>query len=168
MALPDLASMKGRNTMTPKQTEIVRTSFASLAPLAVATGATFYDRLFKLDPTLGPLFRQNLAEQSKKLMQMVGLAVSLLDRPDVLVPSIEAMGRRHAIHGVNPHHYTTVGEALIWTLEQGLGEHFTPEVKEAWIAVYELISSTMQRSADALGRDWPFIVIEGEDKRTLA
>jgi hemoglobin-like flavoprotein len=160
--------MKGGITMTPKQTEIVRISFERLAPLAAATGATFYDRLFKLDPTLRALFKQNLAEQSKKLMQMVGVAVALLDRPDALVPSLEALGRRHAIYGVTPHHYRTVGEALIWTLEQGLGEHFTPEVREAWIAVYELISSAMQRSADALGRTWPFLVIESEDLRTIA
>jgi hemoglobin-like flavoprotein len=138
--------------MTPKQTEIIRTSFARLSPKAAAVGAIFYDRLFMLDPELRPLFKHDLAEQSQKLMQTLGLAVALLDRPDLLIHTTEALGRRHTRYGVTPRHYNTVGEALIWTLDQGLGEHFTPEVKQAWVAVYELISSTMQRSADTEDR----------------
>src|SRR5262245_49253254 len=135
--------------MTSRQTELVRASFARLAPMAAAAGALFYRRLFELDPALKTLFKHDLEEQGHKLMQMIGLAVALLDRPDMLVHAIDALGRRHSVYGVKPQHYKTVGEALILTLGEGLGEEFTPEVSDAWVAVYELISSTMQESAAA-------------------
>jgi len=105
--------------------------------------------LFELDPELKALFKHNLQEQSHKLMQMIGLAVALLDRPDMLVHAVDALGRRHSVYGVKARDYSTVGEALILTLDEGLGEAFTPEVKDAWVAVYELISSTMQQTAAA-------------------
>ena len=105
----------------------------------------FYRRLFELDPSLRSLFRSDLQEQGRKLIQMLGLAVAWLDRPDMLLPTIEALGRRLELYGVKTRDYQTVGEALLWTLDNGLGEAFTPEVRGAWIAVLELISSVMQR-----------------------
>jgi len=117
--------------------------------MAAAAGALFYSRLFELDPALKALFKHDLQEQSHKLMQMIGLAVALLDRPDMLVHALDALGRRHSVYGVKPQDYKTVGDALILTLGEGLGEAFTPELNDAWVAVYELISSTMQRSAAA-------------------
>jgi len=101
--------------------------------------------LFELDPSLRSLFRSDLQEQGRKLIQTLGLAVAWLDRPDMLLPTIEALGRRHELYGVKSRDYQTVGEALLWTLAKGLGEAFTPEVRGAWIAVLELISSVMQR-----------------------
>lgn len=133
--------------MTPRQIELVRISFARLAPMAAAAGTLFYRRLFELNPALEALFKHDVQEQSHTLMQMIGLAVALLDRPAMLVHAIDALGRRHAVYGVKPHDYETGGDALIWALNEGLGEAFTPEVKDAWVAVYELISSTMQRAA---------------------
>ena len=133
--------------MTQIQTELVRSSFAQVAQIADAAGALFYRRLFELDPSLRPLFRGDLHEQGRKLIQMLGMAVAWLDRPDMLLPTIEALGRRHDVYGVKPRDYQTVGEALLWTLAEGLGEAFTPEVRDAWIAVFELISSAMKRQS---------------------
>ena len=80
-------------------------------------------------------------------MNVVGMAVNGLDRPDELIPVVRNLGRRHVIYGVTPEHYSSVGSALIWTLEQGLGTDFTPEIKEAWTTVYRLLADTMKDGA---------------------
>lgn len=141
--------VKKENEITQIKTELVRSSFAQIAQMADLAGGLFYRRLFELDPALRPLFRGDLREQGRKLIQMLGTAVAWLDRPDVLIPTIEALGRRHAIYGVKPRDYHTVGKALLLTLAEGLGEAFTPEVRVAWTAVFELISSAMQGQSAA-------------------
>jgi hemoglobin-like flavoprotein len=80
---------------------------------------------------------------------MLTLAVKGLDRPEALLPALAALGRRHAGYGVNKHDYETVGEALLWTLEQGLGPSFTPDIREAWAALYRLVADTMCEAAGA-------------------
>jgi nitric oxide dioxygenase len=77
--------------------------------------------------------------------------VNGLSRPEQILPAVEELGRRHADYGVRTEHYATVGAALLWTLQAGLGEHFTPEVREAWASAYLLLSSTMQRAAAEAG-----------------
>ena len=133
--------------LTLAQKTLVQDSFATIAPIADDAAALFYRRLFELDPSLERLFRGNMAEQRKKLMQMLSAAVKGLDRLDQLVPVVEDLGRRHAQYGVADAHYDTVGAALLWTLEKGLGAAFTPEVKEAWATVYGLLASTMKEAA---------------------
>jgi hemoglobin-like flavoprotein len=133
--------------MNAQQKYLVQSSFEMVAPIADTAAALFYGRLFELDPSLRPMFTADLKEQGKKLMNMLTLAVRGLDKLEQLVP---ALGRRHAGYGVTPEHYNTVGTALIWTLEKGLGEAFTPEVKEAWIAVYTLLAQTMQAASAEL------------------
>jgi len=131
------------------QKELVQTSFAQVRRIADVAAALFYRRLFELDPTLRSLFKGDLKEQGRKLMDMLTLAVKGLDRPEALLPALAALGRRHAGYGVNEHDYETVGEALIWTLEQGLGPNFTPDVREAWEAVYRLVAGAMREAAVA-------------------
>lgn len=129
--------------MNSNQKALVQESFAQVRPMAEAAAALFYGRLFELDPTLRPLFKGDLKEQGRKLMDMLGLAVKGLDRPEALIPALETMGQRHAGYGVKDRDYETVGEALLWTLEQGLGPNFTPEVKEAWTVLYRLVAEIM-------------------------
>ena len=131
------------------QKALVQTSFAQVRPIADAAAALFYRRLFELDPTLRPLFKGDMEEQGRKLMEMIGLAVKGLDRPEALLPALAALGRRHAGYGVNVCDYETVGEALIWTLEQGLGPSFTPDIREAWSALYRFVADTMREGAVA-------------------
>ena len=88
-----------------------------------------------------------MKEQGRKLMTMIRVAVANLDRLDEIVPAVEALGERHARYGVENSHYETVGTALIWTLEQGLGEDFTPETRQAWVEVYGVLTSVMQNAA---------------------
>ena len=130
--------------VTQTQKALVRQSFAAIAPIADDAAALFYRRLFELDPSLQAMFRGDMVEQRRKLMQMLSAAVKGLDRLDQLVPVVQDLGRRHAGYGVEDRHYETVGAALIWTLEKGLGEAFTPETREAWVTVYTLLATTMK------------------------
>jgi hemoglobin-like flavoprotein len=133
--------------LTPHQKTLVQASFATIAPIADDAAALFYRRLFELDPSLERMFRGDMAEQRRKLMQMLTAAVKGLDRIDQLVPVVQSLGRRHATYGVEDRHYDTVGAALFWTLEKGLGDAFTPETKEAWATVYGILATTMQNAA---------------------
>jgi hemoglobin-like flavoprotein len=133
---------------TDAQIALVQSSFAVIAPIADDAASLFYQRLFEIDPSLRRMFKADMAEQRRKLMQMLTAAVKGLQRLDQLVPVVEDLGRRHAGYGVADAHYGTVGEALLWTLEKGLGPRiFTPEVKEAWAVVYGLLASTMRNAA---------------------
>lgn len=133
--------------MTPEQKVLVQQSFTKVVPIADQAAALFYQRLFSLDPALQPLFRGSMEEQGRKLMKMIGTAVNGLDDLDALVPAVQDLGRRHVGYGVEDSHYDTVGAALIWTLEQGLGDAFTNPVRDAWITVYGILASTMKDAA---------------------
>ena len=133
--------------MTDQQKLLVQNTFEKVRPIAVQAADLFYNRLFTLDPSLRALFRGDMKEQGMKLMHMIGFAVKGLDRLDQLVPAVEDLGRRHSGYGVRSEHYDTVGSALLWTLEQGLGEDFTDDVKDAWATVYSVLSGVMQSAS---------------------
>ena len=135
--------------MTSAEKLLVQTTFAKVAPIADTAALLFYGRLFEIDPTLRSLFKGDMVEQGRKLMQMIGVAVNGLDRLDQLVPAVQQLGVRHATYGVKDEHYATVATALLWTLEQGLGADFTPEAKDAWTAAYTVLAGTMREAAAA-------------------
>lgn len=135
--------------MTPEQIALVRSSFTKVVPIKETAADLFYTRLFELDPSLRPLFKGDMKEQGLKLMTMIGTAVGGLDRLDSIVPAVQALGRRHAGYGVQDKHYDTVASALLWTLEQGLGAAFTPDVKSAWTSAYGVLAGTMKEAAAA-------------------
>ena len=132
--------------MTPNQIAAVQNSFARVVPIAHQAGMMFYERLFAIDPKLRTLFSGDIADQSEKLIQMIGTAVHSLYLPETIIPTFRSLGIRHARYGVSDADYDTVGAALLWTLEQGLGPNFTPEVAEAWTAAYQLLADTMKRA----------------------
>src|SRR5918911_3774759 len=136
--------------MTPQQTSLVQQSFALVVPIAEPAAELFYGRLFELDPSLRLLFRGDMREQGRKLMQMLTVAVRGLDRLETIVPAVQALGRRHVAYGVTEAHFATVGAALLWTLEQGLGSAFTPEVADAWASVYGVLATTMKDAMAAV------------------
>lgn len=129
--------------MSPAEVTLVKDSFRKIVPIADQAAALFYARLFELDPSLRHLFRGNMIEQGRKLMTMIAASVGALERLDTIVPHIRALGARHAGYGVTEDHYATVGAALLWTLEKGLGADFTPAVREAWTSTYSLLANTM-------------------------
>ena len=128
-------------------TPLVQTSWQQVLPIREVAAELFYAKLFELDPSLRTLFRGDMKEQGRKLMSMNGVAVMHLDRPEALVPTLKALGARHSGYGVKNHHYDTVAAALIDTLQRGLGEAFTPEVKAAWVDVYGVLAGTMKAAA---------------------
>ena len=130
--------------LTANDIALVRASFAQVVPIQDTAADLFYDRLFAIAPKLRELFPTDLREQKRKLMQTIATAVGGLNNLDKLVPAVKALGARHSGYGVTAAHYRIVGEALLWTLERGLGEECTPEVRSAWVKVYGIVSATMQ------------------------
>lgn len=129
--------------MTPRQITLVQATFADVKPIATTAAELFYNRLFTLDPKLRPLFKGDMGQQGQMLMSMIGAAVSGLKDLERLAPVVRQLGARHVRYGVQAQHYATVGSALLWTLGQGLGDKFTPEVREAWTQAYTLLSDVM-------------------------
>jgi len=133
--------------MDSQQIQLVQDTFALVRPAARDAARLFYARLFELDPSLKSMFKGDMASQGQMLMAMIGSAVAGLRDLPALVPTLHSLGARHVRYGVETHHYDTVGEALLWTLEQGLGPTFTPSVRDAWAAAYGLLAGTMQAGA---------------------
>jgi hemoglobin-like flavoprotein len=133
--------------LTANDIALVRATFAQVVPIQEAAADLFYDRLFAVSPKLRELFPADLRGQKQKLMQMISTAVDGLSNLNQLVPAVKALGVRHSGYGVTTEHYLLVGEALLWTLERGLGRHFTPEVRSAWAKVYHVLAATMQAGA---------------------
>jgi hemoglobin-like flavoprotein len=129
--------------VTPRQIDLVQSSFARVAPIAETAASLFYGRLFEIAPEVKPFFRGDMKEQGRKLMTTLGVVVNNLKNADVVVPAAKALAVNHVGYGVTALHYAPVGAALVWTLEQGLGDDFTPETRDAWIAPYTLLSGIM-------------------------
>lgn len=130
--------------MNQQQIDLVQQTFALAAPNAALIAERFYEQLFILDPTLRALFPEDMSEQGGKLMTMLAFVVHGLNQPEQLLEPVRRLGERHTHYGVQPHHYATVGEALLKTLAQHFGPAFTAEVEDAWSAAYGLLADTMQ------------------------
>lgn len=136
--------------MTPDQVKLVQQSFAKVAPISEQAAAIFYDRLFDVAPGVRAMFPADMTEQRRKLMATLAAVVSGLSNLESILPAASALAVRHVSYGAKPEHYPVVGGALLWTLEKGLGEAWTPEVAAAWNAAYDTLSGYM--IAEAYGR----------------
>ncbi|MBS0539663.1 MAG: hemin receptor [Proteobacteria bacterium] len=130
--------------MTPQQIELVQTSFKKVVPIAGTAAGLFYDRLFEIAPEVRPMFPADLSQQKAKLMSMLGTAVTNLHKLETILPAVQELGKRHKGYGVSDAHYAPVGDALLWTLERGLGTDFTPDTKAAWTEAYAALSKVMK------------------------
>lgn len=135
--------------MTPHQIHLVQSTWQQVQPAAGPVATLFYRRLFDLDPALKPLFRGDMASQGAKLMAALDFVVQGLTELPQRLPVVQALARRHTGYGVQPRHYDTVGEALLWTLGQGLGNAATEEVLAAWALAYRTVATAMKEAA------WP-------------
>ena len=136
--------------MSPEQKNLVKTTWAMVVPIADTAAGLFYDRLFAIDISTRSMFTAtNMAEQRKKLMQALSFVIGGLDKTEQLLPTIQSLGRNHVRYGVTEQHYDSVGAALLWTLEQGLKDAWTPAVKDAWVAAYTLVAGVMKDAAKA-------------------
>lgn len=134
---------KESTEMTPEKIAMVQASFKKVAPIADTAADIFYDRLFEIAPQVRSLFPEDMTDQKKKLMQMIGIAVNGLTRLDDILPAVQDLGRRHNGYNVTEEHYDYVGAALLYTLGKGLGDDFTPELEEAWTATYATLATVM-------------------------
>ncbi|MFK7996524.1 MAG: globin family protein [Granulosicoccus sp.] len=133
--------------MTPTQKTLVKESWAKVLPIQETAADLFYTRLFDQYPEVRPMFKGDMKEQGEKLMKMLDLAVNSLDNVDALIEPLKAAGEAHKGYGVAEADYQKVAASLLWTLEQGLGEAFTEEVKEAWTVTYVTLSDVMIEGA---------------------
>jgi len=129
--------------MTPSQIQLVQDSFAKVAPISEQAAILFYDRLFEVAPQVKAMFPDDLTEQRKKLMGTLAVVVGGLTNLEAVLPAASALAKRHVSYGAAPEHYPVVGSALLWTLEKGLGEAWTPDVADAWTAAYGTLSGYM-------------------------
>jgi EAL domain-containing protein (putative c-di-GMP-specific phosphodiesterase class I)/hemoglobin-like flavoprotein len=133
--------------LTARDIMLVRTSFSLIVPIQDTLASLFYDRLFVIAPELRPLFRDDLGRQKRKLMNLLTTCIGRLHDFSALAPGIRELGARHVGYGVKPQHYATIGETLLWALSRSLGAAFEPEIRSAWVKVYELLAKTMQAGA---------------------
>jgi hemoglobin-like flavoprotein len=135
--------------MTPAQVALVQASFAKVAPVADQAAQIFYDRLFAVAPQVRSLFPNDMTEQRRKLMATLAVVVNALDKLETVLPAASALAKRHVSYGAQPAHYPVVGEALLWTLQRGLGDAWTDDVAAAWTAAYTTLSNFMISEAYA-------------------
>ena len=135
--------------MTSYQISLIKKSWALVAQIEAETvGSLFYNRLFEIAPEVKLMFsRTTLPEQSKKLLYMLSYIINKLDKLDDILDEVKKLAQRHVHYGVKDEHYTAVGSALLWTLEKGLGNNWTPELEAAWIECYTLLSGAMIASS---------------------
>jgi hemoglobin-like flavoprotein len=136
--------------MTPDQVKLVQQSFAKVAPISETAAGIFYDRLFEVAPSVKSMFPVDMTEQRKKLMSMLAVVVNGLGNLESVLPAASALAIRHVSYGAKAEHYPVVGAALLWTLEKGLGDAWTPDVADAWTAAYGTLSGFM--ISEAYGR----------------
>jgi len=135
--------------MTPNQIKLVQSSWASVYQNSELAAKEFYQTLFEIAPDVKPMFKNDMDEQGRKLMQVLNTAVLSLDNLPALIPVVEELGQRHVGYGVTTQHYDAVGRALVSTLSAALGDKFTKDVQEAWLLTYSAISNVMKEAAAA-------------------
>lgn len=133
--------------MTPQQVGLVKKSFDAIWPVHRKLAGLFYQRFFELAPEAQRLFSNDMERQHLKLMDMIAAIVGALDKRELFQSIISHSGHQHAKFGVQPSHFVAFGDALIWSLEQQFGTAFTPELKQAWIALYDVVQREMVRAA---------------------
>jgi hemoglobin-like flavoprotein len=137
--------------MSPEQKALVKTTWAKVVPIADVAAGLFYERLFDIDSSTRPMFKStDMPEQRRKLMQALGTVVGGLDNLAPLIPVLEKLGQSHVRYGVTDAHYDSVGAALLWTLERGLGDDWTADVSDAWTAAYGAVSGVMRNAAQSV------------------
>jgi hemoglobin-like flavoprotein len=134
--------------MNPHAERLIRESWTTLVPIRLQAADLFYTRLFEIDPPIRALFEgKPMHAQHEKFLQTIDTLVQMLDYPPQIIEDLQALSRRHVAYGVLVAHYEPVGAALLWALEQGLGDKWNADVKRAWTELYLFISGVMTREA---------------------
>lgn len=129
--------------ITPAQIKLVQDSWKIITPVSQKMGEEFYTHLFKSAPELRALFKSDPKDQAMKLMFMLSYMVHRLDQIPDLQEEIIKLAARHKGYGAEINHYPVIGETLMWSLKNNLGDHWSKETEEAWKQTYKIISGFM-------------------------
>lgn len=132
--------------------ELVRKSWTIISRIdyEIVCGS-FYIRLFQVSPGLKAMFKNtSMTEQSIKLGCMLSYVIAKYESMDDVLLEVKALAERHKKYGVKEEHYKAVGEALLWTLEQGLGEYWNTELGIAWTEFYDALAGKMKEVAQTV------------------
>lgn len=126
---------------------LLRESFHRLRLAEQAASDRFYERLFEIAPELRPMFRTDMAEQGMRFMSTLGVILDHLDRPEALERYLDDLARGHAAYGVRPEHFQPMGQALIDTMRETLGDAFPRGADTAWKTAYDELAQEMIKRA---------------------
>ena len=143
----NLAFQEGEAAVYQQQVMLVQQSFEKAAGLGEKVAELFYAELFAIDPSLRAMFKGDMREQGKKLLATLALVVRSLHAPEKILQPARNLAVKHLDYGVEPIHYTYVGNALLRTLKKGLGPDYTPEVRDAWVAAFRTLAGIMKEAA---------------------
>ena len=133
--------------MSPNQIELIENSWKFIVQNRSESGTIFYTRLFQINPELRSLFKEDIESQAQKLVALITFIVHKLNNIDDVLADVKALGERHRKYNVKPEYYGSVANALLWTLEKALGDRWTKEMEDAWVAMYLMLSRTMIEAA---------------------
>ena len=139
--------------LTKRQVEVILLSWRLLTPESQERFiALFYERLFKINPTLekGMFAHVQMDEQKRKLGAAIATVVDSVENLSAAAPTLKELGKKHAAWEVTAEQYSQVGSAVLYALGEVLNDDFTSEVEKAWTDAYEIISTTMQEAAAEL------------------
>ena len=130
--------------------QILKQSFDQVVPQKEAFARAFYQRLFREFPETAPLFaRTDMARQESSLIATLAVVVNGLAKGTDVVPAVKALGKRHKGYQVEPEHFNAVGQSLIATFQEFLGESWTPEVEAHWVEAYTVLATVMKEEITA-------------------
>lgn len=139
--------------MTGEQIRLVRSTWLQAAPYAQAVARLFYERLFEQDPAVRRLFGYtDMVAHRRELLVRVTVCVGALDRVETVRSPLEGLSQRIADAGVQDRHYAVAESALLWTMAQVLGDAWTAEVQEAWVAASGRLTAIMRQSVERAER----------------
>lgn len=133
--------------MNARQVKLVQESFEKVVPLGEKVAEIFYDELFAIDPSLRRMFKGDMKDQRKKLLATLAMVIRALHTPEKIMQPAQNLAVKHVAYGVEPVHYTYVGNALLRTLKKGLGADFTRELFDAWVEAFRTLATVMKDAA---------------------
>jgi hemoglobin-like flavoprotein len=129
--------------------EAVQRTFEMIVPIADTFAFMFYDRFFAEEPEARPLFQSDMSTQRIKVMDMLALAVRSMEEPEAMIQELRGLGLRHVTYRVEPEHYITMNEAIVWALAESLGDQFTSSMRRAWEKTLARLAEVMLAAADS-------------------
>lgn len=132
--------------MTNEQKNLVKGTVPVLREHGVLLTTHFYDRMFRHNPELKNIFnmgnQKNNKQQTALAMAVLAYAEHIED-PSVLLPVVDGIGHKHTSLDIRPEHYAIVGNHLIASIKEVLGEAATPELLDAWTIAYNQLAGLM-------------------------